>query len=156
MAIEIERKFLPVDESWRGMAERSISMQQVYLGGDGVSIRVRIANDLASINIKQKRLGNQRAEFEYEIPLADAHDLAALSSGLQIAKTRHIVLFAGMEWEVDEFHGDNQGLVVAEIELEEEEEVFEAPPWLGPEVSNDPRFFNASLALDPYSEWEKT
>jgi adenylate cyclase len=153
MAIEIERKFLLADDSWREVVVRSIPMRQTYLGGKGISIRVRVAGELAWINIKENRLGKMRQEFEYAIPLEDALELAYISKGGQVAKTRHIVHHAGMEWEIDEFKGKNRGLVVAEIELESENQKFELPPWAGQEVTDQERYYNVSLAKHPYREW---
>jgi adenylate cyclase len=157
MKMEIERKFLTRSDAWRSEDKR-VFIRQGYLRADaGGSIRIRIVNEQAILTLKGPSSGISRSEMEYTIPRSDADNLLSeLSLGRTVEKWRTCVQYAGHTWEVDEFLGENQGLVVAEIELEEEEELFEAPPWLGPEVSNDPRFFNASLALHPYSEWENT
>jgi adenylate cyclase len=153
MGREIERKFLLADDSWRNEVERSVSMQQAYLGGEGVSVRARIEGDRANLNIKQMRIGAARAEFEYGIPVADALHLMELARGGRTEKTRHYLHHAAMLWEIDEFHGDNTGLVVAEIELEREGQEFEKPPWLGEEVTLDERYYNVALARHPFGSW---
>ena len=154
MALEIEKKFLLKDDSWRDAVERSLAMKQAYLGGDGVSVRVRFEGDQARLNIKQMRVGASRDEFEYTIPLADARRLMELANGGGTEKTRHYVHHAGMLWEIDEFLGENAGLVVAEIELEDENQTFEKPEWLGEEVTADERYYNVALARSPYSKWK--
>lgn len=153
MALEIERKFLLRDDTWRSQVERSLAMRQAYLGGDGVSVRVRFEGDQARLNIKQLRLGSVRDEFEYAIPLVDARRLMELANGGGTEKTRHFVRHAGMLWEIDEFLGDNQGLIVAEIELDSKDQEFEKPPWLGREVTGEERYYNVSLARFPYRQW---
>lgn len=153
MAVEIERKFLLAGDAWRGCVRRSQRMRQAYLGGDACSVRVRIAGDEASLNIKSKTTGSVRDEFEYAIPLADAEALVGLSTGPQVVKTRHWVDHAGRRWEIDEFEGDNAGLIVAEIELESVDATFERPGWLGDEVTCDIRYYNANLMREPYSRW---
>jgi adenylate cyclase len=154
MALEIEHKFLLRDSSWRAGVERSIPMKQAYLGGDGVSIRIRLYGEEANINIKQMRLGHQREEFECPVPLEDGLRLFQLAAGGQVEKTRHHVHYEGMLWEIDEFEGRNAGLVVAEIELEEVGQYFARPPWAGREVTNEDRYYNIALALQPYDSWE--
>lgn len=153
MAIEIERKFLLKGERWREEAERSLYMRQAYLGGDGVSVRVRFEGDLARLNIKQSRVGSSRYEFEYTIPLVDARRLMQLANGGSTEKTRHYVRHAGMTWEIDEFHGENEGLIVAEIELESEDQEFERPDWVGEEVTGEERYYNVALARHPFRNW---
>jgi adenylate cyclase len=153
MALEIEKKFLLKDERWREAVERSLPMRQAYLGGDGVSVRVRFEGDQARLNIKQMRVGPSRHEFEYTIPLADARRLMKLANGGGTEKTRHYVPHAGMLWEIDEFHGDNEGLIVAELELSSEDQPFERPPWLGQEVTGEERYYNVALARRPFKDW---
>lgn len=154
MAIEIERKFLLANDSWRGAVRRSERLAQGYLGGERCSVRVRIGGAQAHLNIKSRTRGHTRLEFEYPIPLADARQLLAeLALPGAIDKTRHHVEHGGRHWEIDEFHGDNLGLIVAEIELEHAEAAFERPSWLGPEVTDDTRYYNASLAERPYADW---
>lgn len=155
MALEIERKFLLSGDGWREAVERSVPMRQAYLGGEGVSVRVRIAGDEALINIKQNRLGMQREEFEYPVPMEDGLRLYALGAGGRIEKTRHHLAWAGQHWEIDEFEGANRGLIVAEIELGSVHESVERPPWLGREVTDEARYYNVALAVHPYAEWSE-
>jgi adenylate cyclase len=152
MAIEIERKFLVCGSAWR--AGTSTLFRQGYLNRDKErTVRVRIAGSKAFLTIKGISSGAARAEFEYEIPLADAGQLLLLCDGPLIEKTRYVVAHAGMLWEVDEFHGANSGLVVAEIELESAAQQFDKPAWVGREVTADKRYFNSSLAVKPYTSW---
>ncbi|MGH8575737.1 MAG: CYTH domain-containing protein [Gammaproteobacteria bacterium] len=153
--LEIERKFLIENDAWRSDASAGIHMRQGYLTQNGpCSVRVRIASERAWLNIKSAALGISRLEFDYPIPLADAlHLLEALCVGAPIHKTRYHVMHAGHRWEIDVFEGDNAGLVVAEIELQDPEEPFVLPEWAGEEVSFDPRYYNVSLAMSPYRTW---
>ena len=154
MGIEIERKFLLSDDSWRASVIGSFQLAQGYLGGERVSVRVRISGASAWLTIKARVRGSARAEFEYEIPLADAEELlAGLSLPGRVEKTRHHVEAGGMLWEIDEFSGDNAGLVVAEIELPAVDAEFERPDWLGAEVTESARYYNSALAEHPYSHW---
>ncbi|MCK7594228.1 CYTH domain-containing protein [Pseudomarimonas salicorniae] len=156
MGIEIERKFLVIGEAWRDAVERSEPMDQGYLGGERASVRVRIAGSGAFLNIKSKQGGASRLEFEYAVPVDEARDmLDALALPGRIAKRRHYVTHAGHLWEIDEFEGENAGLVVAEIELQSEDEAFERPAWLGEEVTHDLRYYNSALAQQPFSLWGK-
>ena len=154
MAFEIERKFLVVSDAWREQAQ-PVLYRQGYIGTGGV--RVRIAGDKAYLTIKSKPLPdapNSRLEFEYAIPLSDAQQMLDMVCGQgQIEKTRSRISYAGHVWEIDEFMGANKGLIVAEIELQSENEVFEKPSWLGEEVSHDGRYTNANLAKTPYKTW---
>ena len=156
MAREIERKFLVRGEGWRSQVVKTARYRQGYLTEGGTcSIRVRIDGEQAFLNIKSATLGIQRSEYEYPIPLLDAEEmLAHFTTGLLIEKTRHFVDHAGHRWEIDVFAGANEGLVVAEIELQAEDEVFELPPWVGEEVSDDPRYYNVCLAHHPYTAWQ--
>lgn len=153
MALEIERKFLPIDESWRDQVERSVAMHQAYLGGDGVSVRIRIAGDTALINIKQNRLGLAREEFEYPVPMADGLRMMELAGGGSVSKTRHYLRYGGLLWEIDEFSGANAGLIVAEVELESEHQSIERPDWVGREVTDEVRYYNVALAQYPFNSW---
>jgi adenylate cyclase len=154
MGIEIERKFLLASDAWRAEVERSQSMDQGYLGGEHASVRVRIAGQVAFLNIKSKQGGAARLEFEYPLPLDDARQLLdRLALPGRIAKYRHYLRHAGHLWEIDEFEGDNAGLIVAEIELGSEDEAFVRPPWLGAEVTHELRYYNAALAQHPYGRW---
>jgi adenylate cyclase len=153
MATEIERKFLVTSEAWRlGAVGRRLV--QGYLGRDPErSVRVRIDGAGGFVTIKGKTLGASRAEFEYPIPLADAEAMLQLCLTPLIDKTRYRVVVDGKHWEIDEFGGDNAPLVIAELELSSEDEAFARPPWLGEEVTHDPRYFNSQLTISPYSRW---
>lgn len=154
MASEIERKFLVRNETWRADAHASVHYRQGYLaGGANCSVRVRISENAAHLNIKSATLDIVRTEYEYEIPHADGVEMLALCEGLLIEKRRHFVEYGGLTWEIDVFEGDNRGLVVAEIELDRPDAEFALPPWAGEEVSHDPRYYNVYLARHPYTQW---
>jgi len=154
MPREIERKFLLTGEGWRALTERRQRMTQGYIAAsDHVSVRVRVAGDVAWLNIKSGGLVASRLEYEYAVPVADARELLAVAVGPLVEKTRHLVPYGGMTWEVDEFHGDNSGLVVAELELDREDQAFARPPWAGAEVTHLPRYYNVSLVNHPYRQW---
>jgi len=154
MAIEIERKFLLASDDWRDAIESTTRLAQGYLGGERASVRVRIGGGEAFINIKARIKGSSRIEFEYRVPLADAETmLSELCLPGRVEKLRHHVRHAGMLWEIDEFLGDNAGLIVAEIELEAVDQGFERPEWLGREVTDDARYYNVALAERPYAQW---
>ncbi|MEN6489260.1 MAG: CYTH domain-containing protein [Smithella sp.] len=152
MPVEIERKFLVRGDDWKtGPGVRFI---QGYLNHDRErTVRVRIAGNKAFLTIKGISTGAARQEFEYEIPVHDAEQLLKICDGPLIEKTRHTIDYAGMTWEVDEFHGANDGLVVAEIELQNAAQTFDRPAWVGPEVTTDARYFNSNLAVRPYASW---
>ena len=155
MSTEIEHKFLVKNDSWRAGAE-GISYVQGYLSRDpSRTVRVRRAGAKAYLTIKGKPEGIARAEFEYEIPAADADELFALCLSPLIEKTRYRISFGGHCWEVDEFHGANDGLIIAEIELAASDEIFEKPDWVGENVSSDPRYANSRLSECPYSTWAR-
>jgi CYTH domain-containing protein len=152
MGIEIERKFLVVGDDWRKAP--AVPYAQGYLNRDKQrTVRVRVVQDKAWLTVKGASHGATRTEFEYAIPLADAEQLLALCDGPLVRKLRRVVEHAGATWEIDEFQGDNAGLVVAEIELVAEDQAFEAPPWLGAEVTHDARYFNSNLAAAPFCTW---
>ena len=154
MAIEIERKFLVKDDSWRDQADAGTPMRQAYLSRNPKnSIRVRIAGDRANLNIKSATPGCVRREYEYEIPLAEAEELFTLCLGSPVVKVRYRVPCGEFTFEIDVFSGANQGLVVAEIELDDLKRDFPKPPWLGPEVSDELRYYNSQLAVHPYEQW---
>ena len=173
MAREIERKFLLKSDAWRSQVRESRKMSQGYLASGGnVSVRVRVAGDEAWLNIKAggfvatamdggsapnagSFLGPSRAEYEYPLPIDEARELLALAEGPLIEKTRHFVEHAGHTWEIDEFAGDNAGLVVAELELDREDADFARPPWLGVEVTELRRYYNVCLVTHPYSAWNE-
>jgi adenylate cyclase len=155
MAREIERKFLLRDDGWRPLAIRRRRMSQAYIArGDGLSVRVRISDDEAWLNIKSGGLEAARDEFEYTIPPADADALLARARAPAIEKTRHYVPHAGFEWEIDEFHGANEGLIVAEIELDDLAQSFPVPSWIGREVTAFERYYNVMLVDHPFAEWD--
>jgi adenylate cyclase len=157
MAIEIERKFLLQGDAWRGQVQRSAYMAQGYLGGTRASVRVRVSGDAAWLNIKSQTRGSTRLEFEYPIPRADADVLLAqLADGPVVSKTRHYVEIDTHVFEIDEFDGANQGLIVAEVELGRADEDFPRPPWLGLEVTEDLRYYNLSLVTQPFTQWEQS
>ena len=155
MGTEIERKFLLQSDDWRNEVQSSTRLIQGYLvRGDNMAIRVRIKGESAEINIKQTRDGISRLEYEYEIPLDDAQEiLDQVALKPLIDKTRHHVVHGKHLWEIDEFYGDNAGLLVAEIELDSADEAFERPAWLGEEVSLDQRYYNSNLSKQPYTQW---
>lgn len=151
MAVEIERKFLVAGSGWRGGDRQEIV--QGYLASGPVTVRVRRAGNAWLLTIKGPPSGLRRAEFEYPVPEADARELLALCGDRLIHKTRHRLRHGDHLWEVDEFHDANAGLILAEVELQAADERPEPPPWLGREVSSDPRFTNAALAARPYRNW---
>lgn len=155
MATEIERKFLLNNDDWRDSVEETHRIRQGYLAGtDKSSIRVRVADDRGELNIKSMTLGIERLEYEYAISRDDAEEmLDRLAIGPLIEKHRHLVRLGNHTWEIDEFFGDNDGLVVAEIELGSADEVFERPGWVGTEVSDDERYYNVMLAKHPFRNW---
>lgn len=158
MAIEIERKFRVASDSWRKHVTASHRMRQGYLSGVGgkASVRVRIADDQARMNIKSAVVGTSRAEYDYSIPLDEGLEIYnALCVG-QVEKTRHLVIYGGHTWEIDEFGAENAGLIIAEIELESPSEPFSRPNWLGAEVTDERRYYNHALSLHPYSRWTDT
>lgn len=154
MALEIERKYLVVGEAWRQDAS-SVPYRQGYLATEPErNVRVRLAGPKAKLTIKGKAEGIARIELEYSIPVEDAETmLDRLCHQPLIEKVRHTVDHEGHEWVIDEFAGVNQGLIVAEIELEAEDQDFPLPPWAGEEVTHDPRYLNANLVSKPYSAW---
>ncbi len=155
MGVEIERKFLVVNDHWKRAAESESRLKQGYLAAQpGLAIRVRIDAGRAQLTIKGGTEGIRRSEYEYEIPPGDAEAmLADLTTGSVIDKTRYRVRCGAHLWDLDVFHGDNDGLVVAEIELQSETEAFDMPEWAGEEVSGDARYYNANLIKHPFRDW---
>ena len=154
MATEIERKFLVQGTQWRQGG--GVRISQGYLNRDKErTVRVRIKGDASFITIKGVSRGASRLEFEYGIPIADAEQLLKLCDGPIVEKNRYVVRHDGCTWEVDEFLGDNSGLVVAEIELNSQDQAFSRPPWVGAEVTGDSRYYNSSLASCPYVKWRE-
>lgn len=153
MGTEIERKFLVTNDSWRNQGI-SLSIKQGYFPVTGFSLRVRVQDSKAFLTLKKNISGISRHEFEYPIPSEDAKQMIDIfCRDSSIEKTRHLVLYKDFTWEVDEFHGENQGLIVAEIELDDENQEFEKPAWAGKEVTQDPKYLNANLAKHPFSKW---
>ncbi|HKR77495.1 MAG TPA: CYTH domain-containing protein [Rhodanobacter sp.] len=161
MGIEIERKFLLRDDGWRAQVEHSERIAQGYLVGAAAlaagqaraSVRVRCTGDEAWLNIKAARLGVERAEYDYAIPPGDADELLATLCDGVLAKRRHHVTVDGTLFEIDEFLGDNAGLMVAEVELPQADASFPRPSWLGREVSALARYYNVNLIAHPYARW---
>ena len=153
MPLEIERKFLVVSDDYKINA-KPVGIKQAYLSTDkSMAIRVRIEGIQASLNIKSKKSERVNHEFEYVIPLDEARSLIRMSPYPIIEKIRHVVDYEGKMWAVDEFHADNEGLTVAEIELDEENELFIQPSWIGEEVTADYRYLNSNLAKSPFCSW---
>jgi len=161
MGIEIERKFLLKNDDWKSQVIETHVIKQGYLqsgldASQKSSVRIRISNDQANINIKSVDLTLIRQEFEYNIPLDDANQLlATLCDDTVIGKTRYHVPYGKHLWEVDIFDGENTGLQMAEIELNSLNEEFEIPPWIGGEVSDDKRYYNIYLLKHPFKMWSK-
>lgn len=155
MGKEIERKFLVTGDAWK--SGESSDYRQGYLTVDRErTVRVRIAGDRAFLTIKGITENATRSEFEYPIPVADASEmLDHLCLRPLIEKRRYLVEHEGMTWEVDRFYGENEGLVVAEVELDDENQAFSKPDWIGEEVTSDPRYYNANLVDAPYSSWNE-
>jgi CYTH domain-containing protein len=152
---EIERKYLVAGEAYKTLGHGTL-IRQGYLNSAAERVvRVRTMGDRATLTVKGPNRGATRAEFEYEIPLADALCLLDLCEQPLIEKTRTLVPAGGLIWEVDEFHGVNQGLTVAECELESEDQTVAPPAWVGPEVTGDPRYFNSNLVARPFTMWRK-
>ena len=156
MPLEIERKFLVLNDSWRNHVHKVKKLTQGYLANtDKCSVRIRISDDGADINIKSMTIDIVRSEFEYPLPVDEAKIiLDTLCLQPLICKTRHCLKHNNFEWEIDVFSGENTGLVIAEIELEQRDIEFQKPAWLGKEVSGDIRYFNMSLVNMPYSRWQ--
>lgn len=154
MAKEIERKFL-IDAALWNWQGKPVHMSQAYLCIDETKVmRVRIAGEKAFLTIKSNLKGISRDEFEYEIPLDDAQKLLSLKVGAVVEKTRYLLEFGGKIWEIDVFEGENKGLIVAEIELEHEDEFFQKPEWAMEEVSTDEKYYNFNLSVIPFSKWQ--
>lgn len=154
MAVEIERKFLVCSEQWKQDVFKEIPMRQGYFeSAPGSTVRVRIEGERAVLTIKGPTVGLSRAEYEYEIPVRDAHEMLDIfCGGRQVQKVRHLLECGGHTWEVDIFEAENAGLIVAEVELGRADEVVELPEWVGEEVSHDRRYRNGYLARHPWTK----
>lgn len=154
MPTEIERKFLVVGDAWRTLGKGTVYCQGYLVARADRTVRVRIAGDQAFLTIKGASQGISRSEFEYSIPVEEAHQiLETLCDRPLIQKTRYKIEWDGLLWEVDEFEGENKGLIMAEVELKDADQTVSRPPWIGEEVSHDARYFNANLMQFPYSQW---
>lgn len=156
MNTEIERKYLVKKELWAASNKpKGLPIKQSYLSTHpDKTIRIRTIGEKALLTIKGRMIGLTRPEYEYEIPLKEAQEMIELFGEKLIEKTRFLINFEGKTWEVDVFEGENEGLIVAEIELESEEEAFESPTWVGQEVSTDIRYFNSNLQDNPFTKWK--
>ncbi|MGB3766484.1 MAG: CYTH domain-containing protein [Phormidesmis sp.] len=155
MAKEIERKFLVKNDSWRAEA-KGLPYSQGYIPTAqlGQTVRVRLAGDKGYLTLKGPTEGITRSEFEYVIPVADAKEmLETMCDRPLIEKIRYRLVANHLLWEIDEFSGENAGLIIAEVELETEDQAIQKPHWLGQEVSGDPRYYNANLSRHPYATW---
>jgi adenylate cyclase len=156
MGTEIEKKFLIVNDDWRRLGKGEPYCQGYLNAEKGRTVRVRTINDRGILTIKGPSVGAARLEYEYDIPIEEAREmLNELCHKPLIEKTRYKIPFAGFTWEIDEFTGENEGLVFSEIELEYEGQQFEIPPWVGKEVTDDSRYYNANLINNPYSNWKE-
>ncbi|MGB5962169.1 MAG: CYTH domain-containing protein [Coleofasciculaceae cyanobacterium] len=156
MATEIERKFLVTSDEWRNLASGIIYRQGYIATKKGTTVRVRLAGNQGYLTIKGTTKGISRAEYEYEISVEDAQEmLNNLCDSPLIEKTRYKIAIDNLIWEVDEFVGENQGLIVAEVELSDANQTINIPNWIGQEVSDDARYYNANLVQHPYSQWSK-
>lgn len=154
MGKEIERKFLVRGDDWKSLATGTFYRQGYLNSARERTVRIRIIDEKAFLTIKGITVGATRAEYEYEIPYADCTALLDdLAEKPLIEKKRYKVPFEGLIWEIDEFFGENSGLVVAEVELESEDQALRKPGWVGEEVTGDPRYFNSSLIKKPFSRW---
>lgn len=157
MPQEIERKFLLKNDDWRNLSQEVQHYQQGYIRTKNHStVRVRIAGEKGYLTLKGKSKGMTRSEYEYEIPLEQAREiLQELCDQPPISKNRYKLYLGENLWEIDEFLGDNQGLILAEIELKDEKQTLELPQWIKKEVTTDARYYNSNLALNPYKNWEQ-
>ena len=154
MATEIERKYLVLDETWRSRTVGMVFRQGYLSTVKERTVRVRVVGDLGYLTVKGLTVGSVRTEFEYIVPIADAEQmLDELCEQPLIEKTRYVIEENGLTWEIDEFAGANEGLIVAEVELGDESQQVDPPDWVGEEVTNDARYFNANLIAHPFSEW---
>jgi adenylate cyclase len=152
--LEIERKFLVIKEKWKPSTE-GVFFKQGYLNSDPErTVRVRVAGEKAFLTVKGKTTGTVRLEFEYSIPVSEANEMLDMCHNPVIEKTRYDISYKGFLWEVDVFKRGNEGLIIAEIELEHEEQFFDKPDWVGEEVTYDKRYFNSYLSKNPFSGWK--
>jgi adenylate cyclase len=155
MGIEIERKFLVINDAWRARAIGTFYCQGYIAKTENVTVRVRIIGDQGFVTLKGKTQHYSRPEFEYPIPVDDAKEMMQLWCSYVVEKNRYRIPIDNLVWEVDEFKGLNEGLVIAEVELEHPNQEVPMPSWVGAEVSHQSQYFNSSLAQNPYSEWRR-
>ncbi|MGC9504295.1 CYTH domain-containing protein [Baaleninema sp.] len=156
MATEIERKFLVKHDGWRSLGRGTPYRQGYLVNQKGLAVRVRIAGEQGYMTVKGATVGVSRLEYEYPIPLSDAREmLDNLCEPPILEKIRYPIVIGSLLWEIDEFLGENQGLIVAEVEVTDENQAIDLPDWIGEEVSYDPRYYNANLVKFPYSKWSE-
>jgi len=155
MGIEIERKFLVRGDAWKALASGVAYCQGYLVAEKERTVRVRLVGDEGFLTIKGPVVGASRAEYEYRIPAVDAQEmLARLCKKPLIEKNRYKIPQGALVWEIDEFLGENAGLIIAEIELRDEKQAVVLPPWAGPEVTGDPKYYNSNLAKTPFKTWK--
>ena len=153
MGTEIERKFLVRGDAWRALGRAAVFRQGYLSTVKERTVRIRVVGDQGWITVKGLTVGATRAEFEYAIPVDDAHEMLELCAQPLIEKTRTVVDLGDLQWEIDEFTGPNEGLIVAEVELQRGDQEIDLPDWVGDEVTDDPRYYNANLTAHPFSTW---
>jgi adenylate cyclase len=155
MSFEIERKFLVRGDDWRRLVSSHTAIRQAYLASNGkLSTRIRIRGDgAATLTIKSRPADLRRLELEYPIPVLQAEALMQLREGSVIEKTRHVVSYGDLTWEIDVFSGENLGLIIAEVELNDIDQKIEMPDWIGREVTAQPQYYNSFLVQQPFSSW---
>ncbi|WP_223833506.1 CYTH domain-containing protein [Pedobacter riviphilus] len=155
MGKEIERKFLIDHQKWNNLSkpEGKLFRQGYLLSDQDKTVRVRATETKGFLTIKGQTIGATRMEYEYEIPVGEATELLDHFSLTELSKTRYEITFNGKVWEIDVFLGDNKGLIVAEIELDSEDEIFELPDWISREVTEEEKYYNSNLAVKPFKDW---
>jgi adenylate cyclase len=155
MSVEIERKFLVRDDTWRAQVAGRVAIRQAYLATDGkASVRVRVRdNNSATLSVKSRPASLRRLELEFPVPILEAEAMIGLRHGAVIEKVRHLVPHGDLTFEVDVFCGENDGLIIAEIELQDEHQSFALPDWIGAEITGQPQYYNSALVLRPYQSW---
>ena len=153
MGTEIERKFLVRGDAWRALGRAAVYRQGYLSTVKERTVRIRVVGDQGWITVKGLTVGATRAEFEYAIPVDDAHEMLELCAQPLIEKTRTVVDIGDLQWEIDEFTGPNEGLIIAEVELQRGDQEIDLPDWVGDEVTDDPRYYNANLTAHPFSTW---
>lgn len=157
MAVEIERKFLIKGQEWRKQSTGILYRQGYISTQNSTTVRVRLVGEEGYLTIKGKTRGHSRHEYEYSIPATDAEEmLNTLCDRPLIEKKRYKLKQGDLTWEIDEFMGENEGLIVAEVELTTEDQMVHLPPWIGDEVTHDSRYFNVNLAKSPYCHWKSS